>query len=691
MNLKKKHSMITGVVLVLIMISAELFMGCTTNKQNSNGNQNVPVSYPVFSAVDSDILNTAYEDYDVLRNNMNASDARVQLLDTLNNEIVGVKEADLGLDGSTIFVTFSDGDFAMVDTFELDEIPTQGTGFSYPMNGEVQSDDYLARNTLYFDTVPPETSGYTSGNFPGKINYDLIVVGAKNKTTCTSKKVLVLAPCYWEFDEQPTDACISLFKANGWTDEDITLKLVKKNPEDANFDCNLLTPEDYFNLGKYGIILFTGHGAIKAHKTFEEDNLYLQFCYADNASFLNNPQLQQWKDEKTLVIAHEYRAGRGNSSRYIYDTYIRADFLRQKIGTLPSSYLNFATCFGRFFNEMYLEKGAKIFLGWDNSVKASHADGNMLAMVQNMLEHDVRVYDAYVNHSVIKSYDIRDPDNPERGLILNHTSSETASFLKVNFDIYPDPSSDDISFSYYFPAWFDKITVTGIPDEADSVSVTLISSAGISLASKSYSVSSSTLIIEDLDDVVFPASGTPTIQVKALDGNGKELVTGQAYCVVSAGANSKQINLTGYEDKTHAEYTYGSSYSYNITIDLTVSSNEWETGKEITATAICTLDPIGDGPNVGVPGFQITFLGANGEVVAYDPPIVGGENFGQSYNGRDPGVGWGAPPVEGWWGSPATFTATFRLESKGNNHPCILAKCMWSSWGETDWAKIYIR
>ena len=124
MNLKKKHSMITGVVLVLIMIGAELFMGCTTNKQNSNGNQNVPVSYPVFSAVDSDILNTAYEDYDVLRNSMNASDARVALLDTLNNETVGVKEADLGLDGSTIFVTFSDGDFAMVDTFELDEIPT---------------------------------------------------------------------------------------------------------------------------------------------------------------------------------------------------------------------------------------------------------------------------------------------------------------------------------------------------------------------------------------------------------------------------------------------------------------------------------------------------------------------------------------------------------------------------------------
>jgi hypothetical protein len=692
MNLKKKQSLIAGVVLVLIMISAELLTGCTNNTER-NDYTNAVVRYPVLSSIDSTILNNAYDEYEILKNNMSYEEARLQLLEKLNNE-TGVEKAELGLDNYTIFITYSDGDFAAVDTFELNGDYQQiATGFSSLASGGSSDNEYLTKHTITFDGSSEQYDSASEYSQSGinEIQFATDEGSPEQKTTCASKKVLVLGPCYWEFPTQPTDDCINLFKEQGWTNDDMTIKLVRIDPSKENTDCMLLTPDDFFNLKEYGIILFVGHGTVKVFKNYDKTNLYLQFCYLNNASFVQNPLFKQWKNESKLIIFREYTTGQGNSSQYIYSTAIRADVLEEMIkGPLPSSYIHLATCYSSFFNNIFLSKGAKMMSGWNNLVIASYADANMKNMVSLMLQNDSCVYDAFADNSIVKSYKSWDPENPTRGLTQAFPDQSDRPD-NVIFNLYPDPLSDQTSQVFYFPAWFDKITVTGIPDEADSVSVTLISNAGISLASESYSVSSTTLSIEDLDDVVFPATETPTIQVKALDGNGKELLTGQAYCVVSAGANSKQVNLTGYEDKTYAEYTYGSSYQYKITIDLTASSNEWETGKDITATAICTIDPIADGPDVGVPGFQIIFQGVNGEVVSYDPPIVGGTNFGQSNNGRDPGVEWGAPPVEGWWGSPATFTATFRLESKETVHPCILARCMWSSWGETDWTKIYIR
>jgi len=689
MNFKKRQSMMLGIAVAFLMISVGFFTGCT-----SNNHTNSVVMYPVLSSVDSNILKNAYADYEVLRQNVSAQEARQQLLDTLNNETEGVEVASLGIDGYTIFITYRDDDFAAVDTFELDEEPVHTTtGFNALTYGESSDNDYLARHSISFDGFS-NNNHYTSEKRYGAINeiyYDANDGESQKKTTCGSKNVLVLGPCYWEFPTTPTDDCVQLFKSHGWTNDDITLKLVTISPQESNTDCMNLQPNDYFKLGKYGIILFIGHGTVSVYNGYNETNLYLQFCYLTNESFVTNPQLQTWKDQKQLIILNEYTTNSGGSVQYIYSTAIRADLLRQQIKeTLSSSFIYFSTCYGSYFNQIFLDKSAKIFFSWDNSVIASYADANMKSIVQSMLENGTCTYDAYANGAVVKAYRSWDPTDPIRGLVPVETNQDNWR-PNVNFLMYPKPDENSISHLFYFPAWFDKITITGIPDDTQFINVTLLDSAENRVKWKRFSVNSPSLSITDLNDILFRANETPTIQVTALDNTGNELATLQTTGVISAGANPKQINLTGYEDKTRVEYTYGSSYSYKITINLTASSNEWETGKEITATAICTLEPIGDGPHVGVPGFQITLQGASGEVVSYAPSIAVGENFGQSYNGRVPGVEWGAPPVEGWWGSPAIFTATFRLESKVNDHPCILAQCMWSTWGETDWAKIYIR
>ena len=332
----------------------------------------------------------------------------------------------------------------------------------------------------------------------------------------------------------------------------------------------------------------------------------------------------------------------------------------------------FATCFGGWFHRFYRDKGAALVEGYDWAVAGDVADANMAATITSLVENGSSVYQAFLQDSVMK-----------RTYFNDHY---------VNLKIYPDPMDDSTASRFYFPAWFDKITIKGIPDEANSVSVNLISGAGKGLASKSYPVSSNTIVIEDLDDVFFIPGGTPTIQVKALDSSGKEYANKQVTGVVSAGANSAEITLSGNEDRKHVEYVY--EYRYNITIDLTLSSNKWETGKEITATATCSCEPINNTEYWPVTGFTFILKGASGEVVAYDPPFPEPESptirYGIIENGSEALINWGSKTTQGW-GSSATFTATFRLESKETDQPYIEARdsAMWST--SSDFAIIYLR
>jgi hypothetical protein len=193
MNLKKKQSLITGMLLVLIMISAGVLTGCTSNNTDRNDYTNVVVRYPVLSSVDSTILNNAYDEYEILKNDMSYEEARLQLLEKLNNE-TGVEKAELGLDNYTIFITYSDGDFAAVDTFELDgDNPQTATGFSSLTSGGYSDNEYLTRHTITFDgfSEPYGSASEYSQSGINEIQFAADEGSPEQKTTCASKKVLV--------------------------------------------------------------------------------------------------------------------------------------------------------------------------------------------------------------------------------------------------------------------------------------------------------------------------------------------------------------------------------------------------------------------------------------------------------------------------------------------------------------------
>src|SRR5512135_3497351 len=83
----------------------------------SYGCKKSPDAKPAFSKVDTNIMLSAQEQYQSLRETRSPNDARTELVNSLN-KTTGVNKARLGEDGSTICIEYSDNDFAALDTIE---------------------------------------------------------------------------------------------------------------------------------------------------------------------------------------------------------------------------------------------------------------------------------------------------------------------------------------------------------------------------------------------------------------------------------------------------------------------------------------------------------------------------------------------------------------------------------------------
>jgi hypothetical protein len=649
----KKHELSIMKVLLfsLMMVGVGLLSGCTSSPPAVE-------TGPLLSSMDETILNTASNNYHVLLQTASAPQARAQIVEQLNTQYPGeVESAELGFDNYTIFVQYSDGGFAFVDTYDPNESYMQSPGTGYSAMSGSSGDNTKRSYSISFDG--PHASSSPQVSFEG----------SSGRTTPLSKKVLVLAPCYYEFrsTQKYWNIAINMLRDHGWTSENMDVKLVE---EDAFGDISFgrITPEDYYNWGQYGIVLFSGHGL--AWRNHEENNLFIQFCFFNNRTIRENPalmeQLRQWERENKMIFgSQEYNSYDPVTDSHWFPSAIRLDLLRELyVGSLPYSFVYFATCWGGWFHRFYRDKGAAIVEGYDWSIGADVADANMGAMIARLIENGSSVYQAFLDDAVIK-----------RTYFNGHY---------VNLKVYPDPMDDSLASRYYFPAWFKSINVTGIPSSAVSMNVTLTSGAGALMKAKNYPVDASKMSLTDLGDVLFIAKGTPTIQVIAFDSSGLEVASKNVTGVVRAGANTARLPLAGEEDVTHVAYTYEGHY--NITIDLQLSSNKWEDGAEVAATATCSCVPVGNASPYDVSGFDFQLKGGSGSVVSFSPPFPGSD-YGLIENGTQPHVSWGSP---NGYGSSVTFIATFRLNQKTSEHPYIEARfSLWDT--SANFAKIYLR
>jgi len=114
------------VILVISVVSTGVFSGCS----------NQSAKPPFFSDTDSQILTSAYTDYNNFKQNSSPITARQELVKKLNTE-KGVAYAYLGTDGTSIFFTYDDGFLGIVDTYDPNESPQQVTNYSPNDESEV--------------------------------------------------------------------------------------------------------------------------------------------------------------------------------------------------------------------------------------------------------------------------------------------------------------------------------------------------------------------------------------------------------------------------------------------------------------------------------------------------------------------------------------------------------------------------
>jgi hypothetical protein len=646
-NLKNRQSMMIGFLIAFMMISVGFFTGCT-NKNQSN--------YVLLTGTQHEILDSVNSEYATLLTNLSAEDARTELVNQLNSNYEEVESAELGEDNYTIFIDFSNGRSVAFDTFDSTEYNDSAILFENDNNASGQGFSQYDNYKLFFDgetQAPPVQDQRLHSFSPLSLSEDTDPELPWEKTTCGSKKVLMLCPCIPLNDTH--EQCKAYFKNHGWTDEDITIK--------ENW--RLLKPEDFVHLDDYGFILIFAHGYSK--NFLDETKSWLQCGLVDNKTIQENALYHQWIEEKKLLIVDTYpreiKEGTNNTTQqWSYDIAIRADALRQNMGDLPGSYVHLASCNGMNFKDAYLLNGAKVFFGWYRSVYDTYADPNQVNIIRCMLEKNYSAYSSYIDDNTVLLAPL------------------TVKYFS-EFRLYPLPDASSITKTFYFPAWIDTLNITNIPDDADSVNVTLSNGEVIHLKSKGYHVSSSTLTVIDLDDLVFYANATLTIQVKAFDNSGEELADGKSNFTLTAGANLKQINLTEKESKEERKYVEYSFYGHtNVSIDFSVSSNTWKTGKEVTATATCTNSQKG-----GVHQFKFSFHNCNVTILDYNPPFPFNSSTGMTYGsihngslGVIPEIQWSSNSAEGnAYGSPATFTVRFRLNSRSAGYISYIQAHCW--------------
>jgi len=476
----------------------------------------------MLSEADKETLDTATQEYSTLRDTMSPNEVRAELVEKLNTEYEGIESAELGADGYTIFIEFTDDDFAGISTLEESELSPESPGNHHSFDHEE-----TPRAADHFIDILQQKFIHQR---------EMASDDEEEKIIPQSNKVLILNPL--RPDESYIEGFPEVFadylKEYGWTDDDIVVKSPGTN----------ITPGDYANLGEYGIILYFGHGGYwrdvenntndKKPGNIIVTSFYLQCCMADDTLFQNNSQYGEWKKQKKLIVIKRLSQG--------YDLGMRLDLLQELMGVLPSSYVHLSTCYGYNASSVFYEDGAKVFLSWDKPVSGVISDGDQLNMIKLMLGNSFSAYEAYLDDTIVKS--------------------NNCGFGLATLKIYPDPSGSPIASNFYLPAWI-NLTVTGIPEGTSFIRAGVYDKDSNLLAQDDEAVGFGVTQVEmkEVGGLMLAPTEEARVEAQAFDIINQELGSGQSTTTLNAGGNALELSLT------QEEYTlYPSGDEYKVSI-----------------------------------------------------------------------------------------------------------------------------
>ena len=557
----KKVLVIPTVLLILTTINVLVPIGCASKNTNNSAN------IPSFSNADSQILTSAYTDYDSFKQSSSPDTARQELVQKLNTE-KGVADVYLGDDGTSIFFTDSDGFQCIVDTFDPNEYPKSTT--SYLPNDDPTGITDVNATKLNFSSsnaaLINNAFNIVNCAFKG-YQPPVLVANATSIASPPPKKVLILQPiCPGEAAYTSMASELpALFTANGWSDADINLKVnsgeIDENTSPYSYQgdgSGLLDvkPEDYYNLNQYGVILFLGHAATGKMEG-DPTQMYLEFANLTNQSFKDDPQLLKWAFNKQISVgflACSSNAKEGDDSKNIDRLFIRSDLLQQEMGKLPQSYVQLASCYGIRLMNAFTNDGASVFMSWDNEVDPTIADNNEMNMVKLMLS-GMSAEEAYNDSSVTKS-DAR------------HWGAE---FL-VSSTLDPN--------TYFLPAWI-NLDVPVLPAGTSHLKVDIFDVGKNAYVTENETLASgqTSAEIDDFGDNCFPP-GPCSVSVNVFDSKGSTIMSNIAQFTLQVGPNNLTIS--------------GSKYQYTLS-----GSQDLQTGISFSSQGVTALEITLNGQGLG--------------------------------------------------------------------------------------------
>jgi len=629
--LMRRRTRIIPIVLFLLVIINIGFAGCGKK----------PVGPSIFSNTDHQILVAAYTDYDGLKQNSSPNTARQELVAKLNTE-EGVASAFLGTDGTSIFFTYDDGFLGIVDTFDPSETPQKTTSYlpgdDPPVTFDVnltESNDSSNEAGLITNVVYLENNRSVAYQTPISLANAPVTQNTSTMTPA-SKKVLILQPiCPGEKAYTPVASELpAYFTANGWNDDDINLKM---NTEEIDESSSPITyksdgsgllnvkPEDYYDLSKYGIILFLGHAATGA-EVGDPQQYYLQFANVTSQTFKSDTQLRTWALNKQIAVGFLASASSNPNdlTTSIYRLFIRSDLLQAKMGKLPQSYVQLASCYGSGFQNIFIDNGATVFMSWDNKVNPVVADNNVKTMVNLMLA-GISAADAYKNGSVIKSDD-------------RHWDADFVENMQL------------VS-NYYLPAWV-NLKVPVLPVGTSRLKVDILDAIKNRYITEDKVIASgqTSLAMDNFGNNCFPP-GPCSVSINALDSKGSTLLSNISEFNLHVGANNLTVNgskyqytISGSQDtQTGISFSTQGVTALQITLNgqyLSGASGNWTgvLGFNAQPGDVLEIRVVGTTGDYHEPGTFSTSLSplwftswATGDQVK----ITDGGNFSQYFNGAE--------------------------------------------------------
>lgn len=430
-------------LVIVLILSLNLFIGCVDNNESTQDNDvdagkqyTINTNYPrdrLGLNEDGELaFSSAIKTYGEFRDNMSAEDARIALVNELNDGFKNIKEASLSDDGYTIGIVFDDDTAALLVTYN---------GY-FDNNTDVTTSSQFKKDE---DTYPDLV--FSSKMLEKSDEPDLPVTGVKAERSDGCECVDLIVPqnrkvYYFQADRRSDGRAsnsayntnFDYFEQYGWTKNDF---IRKYREEDMDYG---LTPDDLLNLSGFGIVIYTGlsgycdsyPGAIPGHH-------YIQCCagfrLSDSeyvieshpwAKALGEERYKQyitWRDQGRLI----YTGFEKWDGSWIYEFSMDIELFEDEGKIDPGTMVFFSASNSWRLKDAFIDNGAGCFIGWDGN--ANIYDG--LTPLEDML------------YTMIKS------DTPQH---ISYAYSQLASVLKKS-EYGGTLRIDDNDLDFYLPSF----------------------------------------------------------------------------------------------------------------------------------------------------------------------------------------------------------------------------------------------